>query len=156
MEHKIKCVTMLSAYILIRWLVIMVANKNVICPAISAQKSINLNAYACWRNNTWFGLSHCLVTCQSLSKKFNNGSLKKKAAYTHVAWVCQFMMALLSLQQAYSSRHGNFSARLTVCVSHAYHPRPRWMLTLGSCDPRHGWRSDFSFFVAPSEQKNSR
>ncbi|XP_026781706.3 protein dispatched homolog 3 [Pangasianodon hypophthalmus] len=58
--------------------------------------------------------------------------------------------------QAYNSRHGNYSARLTVCVSHAYHPRPRWMLTLGSCDPRHGWRSDFSFFVAPSEQKNSR
>ncbi|KAF7694936.1 protein dispatched homolog 3 [Silurus meridionalis] len=58
--------------------------------------------------------------------------------------------------QAYNSHHGNFSARLTVCVSHAYHPRPRWMLTLGSCDPRHGWRSNFSFFVAPSEQKNSR
>ncbi|KAF5892339.1 protein dispatched 3-like, partial [Clarias magur] len=58
--------------------------------------------------------------------------------------------------QAYNSRHGNYSARLTVCVSHAYHPRPRWMLTLGSCDPSHGWRSDFSFFVALSEQKNSR
>ncbi|XP_022526845.2 protein dispatched homolog 3 [Astyanax mexicanus] len=58
--------------------------------------------------------------------------------------------------QAYSSRHGNFSAQLTVCVSHAYHPRPRWMLTRGSCDPRHGWRSEFSFFVALAEQKNSR
>ncbi|XP_027006751.1 protein dispatched homolog 3 [Tachysurus fulvidraco] len=58
--------------------------------------------------------------------------------------------------QAYNSYHGNFTTRLTVCVSHAYHPRPRWMLTLGSCDPRHGWRSNFSFFVAHSEQKNSR
>ncbi|KAL7827352.1 hypothetical protein SRHO_G00330700 [Serrasalmus rhombeus] len=58
--------------------------------------------------------------------------------------------------QAYSSRHGNFSTQLTVCVSHAYHPRPRWMLTRGSCDPRHGWRLEFTFFVALSEQKNSR
>ncbi|XP_076846306.1 protein dispatched homolog 3 [Brachyhypopomus gauderio] len=58
--------------------------------------------------------------------------------------------------QAYGSRHGNFSAQFTVCVSHAYHPRPRWMLTSGSCDPHHGWRSEFSFFVALSEQKNSR
>ncbi|XP_035392183.1 protein dispatched homolog 3 [Electrophorus electricus] len=58
--------------------------------------------------------------------------------------------------KAYGSRHGNFSAQLTVCVSHAYHPRTRWMLSSGSCDLRHGWRSEFSFFVALSEQKNSR
>ncbi|XP_072538540.1 protein dispatched homolog 3 [Salminus brasiliensis] len=57
---------------------------------------------------------------------------------------------------AYSGHHGNFSAQLTVCVSHAYHPRPRWMLTRGSCDPHHGWRSEFSFFVALIEQMNSR
>uniref|UniRef100_A0AAR2KH50 SSD domain-containing protein n=1 Tax=Pygocentrus nattereri TaxID=42514 RepID=A0AAR2KH50_PYGNA len=49
-----------------------------------------------------------------------------------------------------------FHTQLTVCVSHAYHPRPRWMLTRGSCDPHHGWRLEFSFFVALSEQKNSR
>ncbi|KAI5622080.1 protein dispatched-like 3 isoform X1, partial [Silurus asotus] len=69
---------------------------------------------------------------------------------------CLNHLATTSPLEAYTSHHGNFSARLTVCVSHAYHPRPRWMLTLGSCDPRHGWRSNFSFFVAPSEQKNSR
>ncbi|XP_062855404.1 protein dispatched homolog 3 [Trichomycterus rosablanca] len=58
--------------------------------------------------------------------------------------------------QAYSGRHGNFSTQLTVCMSHAYHPRPRWMLTLGSCDPHHGWRADFRFFVSLTEQKNSK
>ncbi|XP_056102837.1 protein dispatched homolog 3 [Rhinichthys klamathensis goyatoka] len=58
--------------------------------------------------------------------------------------------------QAYSSPHSNFSTRMTVCVSHAYHPRPRWMLTLRSCDGSRRWRSEFEFYVASVEQQHSR
>lgn len=45
---------------------------------------------------------------------------------------------------------------MTVCVSHAYHPRPRWMLTLRSCDGGRRWRSEFEFYVASVEQQHSR
>ncbi|XP_026053498.1 protein dispatched homolog 3-like [Carassius auratus] len=58
--------------------------------------------------------------------------------------------------QAYSSPHSNFSTRVSVCVSHAYHPRPRWMLTLHSCDSGRRWRSEFDFYVASVEQRHSR
>ncbi|XP_051509126.1 protein dispatched homolog 3-like [Myxocyprinus asiaticus] len=58
--------------------------------------------------------------------------------------------------QAYSSPHSNFSTRMTVCVSHAYHPRPRWMLTLRSCDGSRHWISEFEFYVALDEQQHSR
>ncbi|KAI7797536.1 protein dispatched homolog 3 isoform X1 [Triplophysa rosa] len=58
--------------------------------------------------------------------------------------------------QAYRSPHSNFSTRMTVCVSHAYHPRPRWMLTLRSCDGTRRWMSEFEFYVALDEQQNSR
>uniref|UniRef100_A0A673H202 Protein dispatched homolog 3-like n=1 Tax=Sinocyclocheilus rhinocerous TaxID=307959 RepID=A0A673H202_9TELE len=58
--------------------------------------------------------------------------------------------------QAYSSPHSNFSMRMSVCVSHAYHPRPRWMLTLRSCDASRHWRSEFDFYVASVEQRHSR
>ncbi|KAA0713652.1 Protein dispatched -like protein 3 [Triplophysa tibetana] len=58
--------------------------------------------------------------------------------------------------QAYRSPHSNFSTRITVCVSHAYHPRPRWMLTLRSCDGTRRWMSEFEFYVALDEQQNSR
>uniref|UniRef100_A0A9R1ST24 Dispatched RND transporter family member 3 n=2 Tax=Cyprinus carpio TaxID=7962 RepID=A0A9R1ST24_CYPCA len=58
--------------------------------------------------------------------------------------------------QAYSSPHSNFSTRMSVCVSHAYHPRPRWMLTLRSCDASRRWRSEFDFYVASVEQQHSR
>ncbi|RXN14066.1 dispatched -like protein [Labeo rohita] len=58
--------------------------------------------------------------------------------------------------QAYSSPHSNFSTRMSVCVSHAYHPRPRWMLTLRSCDTSRRWRSEFEFYVASVEQQHSR
>ncbi|XP_031675756.1 protein dispatched homolog 3 isoform X2 [Oncorhynchus kisutch] len=55
--------------------------------------------------------------------------------------------------QAYIEPHSNFSTHMTVCVSH---PSPRWMITSQSCDPRHGWRSEFSFYVASAEQQHSR
>uniref|UniRef100_A0A672PI60 Dispatched RND transporter family member 3 n=1 Tax=Sinocyclocheilus grahami TaxID=75366 RepID=A0A672PI60_SINGR len=58
--------------------------------------------------------------------------------------------------QAYSSPHSNFSTRMSVCVSHAYHPRPRWMLTLRSCDASRRWRSELDFYVASVEQRHSR
>ncbi|XP_042618726.1 protein dispatched homolog 3-like [Cyprinus carpio] len=58
--------------------------------------------------------------------------------------------------QAYSSPHSNFSTRMSVCVSHAYHPRPRWMLTLHLCDSGRRWRSEFDFYVASVEQRHSR
>ncbi|XP_016090732.1 patched domain-containing protein 2-like [Sinocyclocheilus grahami] len=58
--------------------------------------------------------------------------------------------------QAYRSPHSNFSTRISVCVSHAYHPRPRWMLTLRSCDDSRRWRSEFDFYVASVEQQHSR
>ncbi|KAM9546770.1 protein dispatched homolog 3-like isoform 2-T2 [Salvelinus alpinus] len=55
--------------------------------------------------------------------------------------------------QAYVEPHSNFSTHMTVCVSH---PSPRWMITSQSCDPRHGWKSEFSFYVASAEQQHSR
>ncbi|KAG7480738.1 hypothetical protein MATL_G00059490 [Megalops atlanticus] len=58
--------------------------------------------------------------------------------------------------QAFSGPHSNFSTRMTVCVSHTAHPHPRWMITSRSCDPRSGWRSEFSFYVASAEQHHSR
>uniref|UniRef100_A0A673AVI6 Dispatched RND transporter family member 3 n=1 Tax=Sphaeramia orbicularis TaxID=375764 RepID=A0A673AVI6_9TELE len=50
----------------------------------------------------------------------------------------------------------NYTTRITVCVSSAYHPYPSWMITSGSCDPRHGWAREFSFYVALSQQQHSR
>ncbi|XP_061116560.1 protein dispatched homolog 3 isoform X2 [Conger conger] len=58
--------------------------------------------------------------------------------------------------QAFSRPQRNFSTRMTVCISHAAHPHPRWMITSRSCDPRDGWRSEFSFYVALAEQQHSR
>uniref|UniRef100_A0A672IHZ9 Dispatched RND transporter family member 3 n=1 Tax=Salarias fasciatus TaxID=181472 RepID=A0A672IHZ9_SALFA len=50
----------------------------------------------------------------------------------------------------------NWFSRMTVCTSRVYHPYPSWMLTSASCDPRHGWTPDFSFYVAASPQLHSR
>ncbi|KAM6954437.1 protein dispatched homolog 3 [Aplochiton taeniatus] len=58
--------------------------------------------------------------------------------------------------QAYSRPHGNYSTCMRVCVSHVYRSNPRWMMTSKTCDPRHGWRSEFSFYVALAQQPNSR
>uniref|UniRef100_A0A3Q3LKM6 Dispatched RND transporter family member 3 n=1 Tax=Mastacembelus armatus TaxID=205130 RepID=A0A3Q3LKM6_9TELE len=58
--------------------------------------------------------------------------------------------------QAYEQPHSNYTTRLTVCVSHVYRPYPSWMITSSSCDPRHGWTLEFSFYVAASLQQHSR
>uniref|UniRef100_A0A3Q3EJH8 Dispatched RND transporter family member 3 n=1 Tax=Labrus bergylta TaxID=56723 RepID=A0A3Q3EJH8_9LABR len=51
---------------------------------------------------------------------------------------------------------GNYTGRMTVCVSHVYHPYPSWMITSTSCDPRHGWAPEFAFYGALSAQQHSR
>uniref|UniRef100_A0A3B4AC43 SSD domain-containing protein n=1 Tax=Periophthalmus magnuspinnatus TaxID=409849 RepID=A0A3B4AC43_9GOBI len=56
---------------------------------------------------------------------------------------------------AYNLPNGNYTTRLSVCVSSAYHPYPSWMITTGSCDPRHGWIRDFVFYEAPFLQQHS-
>ncbi|XP_046871584.1 protein dispatched homolog 3 [Hypomesus transpacificus] len=57
---------------------------------------------------------------------------------------------------AYRGPNSNYSTRMTVCVSHIYQPHASWMLTSLACDPHHGWRSEFSFYVASSPQHHSR
>ncbi|XP_037634369.1 protein dispatched homolog 3 [Sebastes umbrosus] len=58
--------------------------------------------------------------------------------------------------QAYNQPRGNYTTRMTVCVSHVYRPYPSWMITSTSCEPRHGWTPEFSFYVALSQQQHSR
>ncbi|XP_028314353.1 protein dispatched homolog 3 [Gouania willdenowi] len=58
--------------------------------------------------------------------------------------------------QVFNQPHLNYSTRMTVCISRAYHPYPSWMLTSASCDPRHGWTPEFSFYVAAAPQQHSR
>ncbi|XP_076586761.1 protein dispatched homolog 3 isoform X1 [Chaetodon auriga] len=58
--------------------------------------------------------------------------------------------------QAYNQPRSNYTTRMTVCVSHVYHPYPSWMITSTSCDPRHGWTPEFSFYGASSPQQHSR
>ncbi|KAM9858648.1 protein dispatched homolog 3 [Aulostomus maculatus] len=62
----------------------------------------------------------------------------------------------VSLFQVYNQPCSNYTRRMTVCVSHVYHPYPSWMITTGSCDPHHGWMPEFSFYVASSPQQHSR
>ena len=59
-------------------------------------------------------------------------------------------------EQAYRGPNSNYSTRMTVCVSHVYQPHASWMLTSLACDPHHGWRSEFSFYVASTPQHHSR
>ncbi|TNN50462.1 Protein dispatched 3 [Liparis tanakae] len=58
--------------------------------------------------------------------------------------------------QAYNQPRGNYTSRMTACVSHVYHPYPSWMITSASCEPHHGWTPEFSFYVASSPQQHSR
>nr|XP_020450240.1 protein dispatched homolog 3 isoform X2 [Monopterus albus] len=58
--------------------------------------------------------------------------------------------------QAYNQPCSNYTTRMTVCVTHVYHPYPSWMITSGSCDPHHGWTPEFSFYVAAVTQQHSR
>lgn len=70
--------------------------------------------------------------------------------------MCSTEREEVSSFQAFNQPHGNYTARMTVCVSHVYLPYDSWMITSGSCDPRHGWMPDFSFYVASSPQQHSR
>ncbi|KAM4616834.1 protein dispatched homolog 3 [Polymixia lowei] len=58
--------------------------------------------------------------------------------------------------QAYNQPCSNYTTQMTVCVSNVYHPHTSWMITSGACDPHHGWTSEFSFFVAFTQQQRSR
>ncbi|XP_011477626.1 protein dispatched homolog 3 [Oryzias latipes] len=70
--------------------------------------------------------------------------------------ICSTDHEELSSFQAFSQPQSNYTTRMTVCVSHVYRPNPSWMITSGSCDSRHGWTRDFSFYAAASPQRNSR
>nr|XP_020637821.1 protein dispatched homolog 3 isoform X1 [Pogona vitticeps] len=62
--------------------------------------------------------------------------------------------------QVYRVPYGNFTKRLTACVSTGAHAQQtglkKWMVTSGSCDTRRGWKFDFSFYVAAKEQQRTR
>ncbi|AWP06850.1 putative patched domain-containing protein 2 [Scophthalmus maximus] len=67
--------------------------------------------------------------------------------------LCSTEHGEVSSFQAYNQPHSNYTTRLTVCVSRVYHPYASWMITSGSCEPRHGWTPEFSFYVAASAQQ---
>uniref|UniRef100_A0A8C6XM59 Dispatched RND transporter family member 3 n=1 Tax=Naja naja TaxID=35670 RepID=A0A8C6XM59_NAJNA len=62
--------------------------------------------------------------------------------------------------QVYKVPYGNFTKRLTACMSTVGHVQPgaskKWMMTSLSCDTKRGWKSDFSFYVATQEQQRTR
>ncbi|XP_026571598.1 protein dispatched homolog 3 [Pseudonaja textilis] len=62
--------------------------------------------------------------------------------------------------QVYKVPYGNFTKRLTACMSTVGHVQPgaskKWMMTSLSCDTKRGWKSDFSFYVATQEQQHTR
>ncbi|XP_077167820.1 protein dispatched homolog 3 isoform X2 [Paroedura picta] len=62
--------------------------------------------------------------------------------------------------QVYKVPYGNFSKRLTACMSTVGHLQQtgpkKWMVTSLSCDAKRGWKSDFSFYVAAQEQQRTR
>ncbi|KAK9391923.1 patched domain-containing protein 2 [Crotalus adamanteus] len=62
--------------------------------------------------------------------------------------------------QVYNVPYGNFTKRLTACMSTVGHVQPgaskKWMMTSLSCDAKRGWKSDFSFYVAAQEQQRTR
>ncbi|KAL3063332.1 hypothetical protein OYC64_002992 [Pagothenia borchgrevinki] len=70
--------------------------------------------------------------------------------------LCSTEHEQVSSFQAYNQPRGNYTSRMTVCVSHVYHPYPSWMITSTSCERRHGWSPEFSFYVATSVQQSSR
>ncbi|XP_028435003.1 protein dispatched homolog 3 [Perca flavescens] len=78
-------------------------------------------------------------------------------ASTPSPWkLCSTEHEEVSSFQAYNQPRSNYTSRMTVCVSHVYHPYPSWMITSTSCEPRHGWAPEFSFYVASSLQQHSR
>ncbi|KAM4872447.1 protein dispatched homolog 3 isoform 2-T2 [Thomomys bottae] len=63
--------------------------------------------------------------------------------------------------QVYRAPFGDFTKKLSACMStvgllQAASPSRRWMLTTLACDARRGWRLDFSFYVAATEQQHTR
>ncbi|XP_042333906.1 protein dispatched homolog 3 [Sceloporus undulatus] len=62
--------------------------------------------------------------------------------------------------QVYRVPYGNFTKRLTACMSTVGHLQQmgpkKWMMTTLSCDAKRGWKFDFSFYVAPKEQQRTR
>lgn len=70
--------------------------------------------------------------------------------------MCSTEREEVSSFQAFNQPHGNYTTRMTVCVSRVYLPYHSWMITSGLCDPHHGWSPEFSFYVASSPQQHSR
>ncbi|XP_054857889.1 protein dispatched homolog 3 [Eublepharis macularius] len=62
--------------------------------------------------------------------------------------------------QVYKVPYGNFTKRLTACMSTVGHLQQmspkKWMMTTLSCDAKRGWKFDFSFYVAAKEQQRTR
>ncbi|XP_067328868.1 protein dispatched homolog 3 isoform X1 [Anolis sagrei] len=62
--------------------------------------------------------------------------------------------------QVYRVPYGNFTKRLTACMSTVGHLQQmgpkKWMMTSLSCDAKRGWKFDFSFYVAAKEQQRTR
>ncbi|XP_063001562.1 protein dispatched homolog 3 [Elgaria multicarinata webbii] len=62
--------------------------------------------------------------------------------------------------QVYRVPYGNFTKRLTACMSTVGHVQQmgpkKWMMTTLSCDAKRGWKFDFSFYVATKEQLRTR
>ncbi|XP_020037246.2 protein dispatched homolog 3 isoform X2 [Castor canadensis] len=63
--------------------------------------------------------------------------------------------------QVYRAPFGDFTKKLTACMStvgllQAASPSRKWMLTTLACDAKRGWRLDFSFYVAATEQQHTR
>ncbi|XP_056888165.1 protein dispatched homolog 3 isoform X3 [Takifugu flavidus] len=58
--------------------------------------------------------------------------------------------------QAYTRPYRNYTIKLTVCVSTAFHPYTSWMLTFTTCNPLHGWIPDFFFYAASTPQQRSK
>ncbi|XP_019741111.1 protein dispatched homolog 3 [Hippocampus comes] len=78
-------------------------------------------------------------------------------ASTPSPWtLCGTEREQVSSFQAFNHPWRNYTKRMTVCVSHDYYPYPGWMITSGSCDRRHSWMPEFSFYVAASAQQHSR
>uniref|UniRef100_A0A8C5QBC2 Dispatched RND transporter family member 3 n=2 Tax=Leptobrachium leishanense TaxID=445787 RepID=A0A8C5QBC2_9ANUR len=66
----------------------------------------------------------------------------------------------VSMFQVYKVPYGNFTRKLTACVStiglQSEACPKKWMLTSSACDARRGWKPDFSFYAGDQEQRYSR
>ncbi|KAM4703396.1 protein dispatched homolog 3 [Rhinophrynus dorsalis] len=66
----------------------------------------------------------------------------------------------VSTFQVYKVPYGNFTRKLTACMSTIGLPieicPKKWMITSSTCDSRRGWKFDFSFYVADKEQHYTR